>query len=257
MHTIKLIKTYISIYMKKQVVYRFNFSILIADIIMQLTIFTVYSGVFMSIENLNGYSYSDALIILASSQITFALFSFVFGNIFRLGNKYIRNGELTKFMIRPVNLLVQIIFDEIYIGDFGGFIVGVITLIYAIILDPSNINIVSITLYSISILLAVVALLGFFLIMVSLNFISIGTMDIQLIFLRNLNASKYPNTVFPKLIQIVFVFLVPYALMGFVPHQILTKSYNSLIISALIALLFISSGITTFYKLKDKYTAVN
>ncbi len=257
MHTINLIKAYVSLYMKRQVIYRFNFSILVADIIMQLTIFALYSGVFLSIDNLNGYSYSNALIILATSQITFSLFSFMFGNIFRIGNTYIRNGELTKFMIRPVNLLLQIFFDEIYIGDFGGFIVGMLTLIYAIMLDANIVSLASIILYFTSILLAVTILLGFFLVLVSFNFISIGTMDLQLLFLRNLDVGKYPTNIFPKIVQIAFVFFVPFAVMGYIPFQILTGNFVGIAILFAIAVMFLSGGLLMFYKLKNYYNAVN
>lgn len=258
MYSLKLIKKYFELYLKKQTVVKLNFSILIADIIMQLTIFLIYINIFTYVDDISGYTKTDMYLFLGISQVTFSIFSFLFGNIFRLGNTYIREGTLTKMLVRPVNLLLQIFLDDLYLGDLGGLIVGIATIIFAIVTSTTQtFFIMNYIMLFISIILASIILLGFFLILVSANFYSIGTMDLQLLFLRNLNASKYPLIIFPKIVQVIFVFVFPFAVIGFFPKLIFDLKYEYLLLMIILAIIFIFIGLKTFYTGLKNYKAVN
>lgn len=255
--SIQIICKYYGMFIKKQLVYRLNAGILFADIIMQFGGIIVLWAIFANVPDLAGWTYSQTLFFYGFAQVTFSLFSIFFGNIFRLGERYIVRGELSRLLVRPLNSLMQIFLEEVYLGDAGALLVGISLVIYSIIKMDLTITITTILITILLIISAVGVLLGFFLILTSLNFWFIGTMGLQGLVFRTINASRYPLTIYGKGFRAIFTWLIPFGFIGFYPaaYFIEGKFRALTLYSPIMAAIFIFVGYHLWIQGLKKYNA--
>ncbi|WP_427339891.1 ABC transporter permease [Caloranaerobacter sp. DY30410] len=175
------------------------------------------------------YSFSDSL------KLPLVFFLFFFGNIFRLGERYIVRGELSKVLLRPINSLFQICIEEVYLGDAGAFFVGCTLVGVALFKMKISFTITRVIISLILLIVAVFIQLGFFLILTSLNFWFVGVQGFQILILRNINASRYPINIYHKIVQFIFTWVIPFAFIGYYPGlYVITGQLNHVMILSII-----------------------
>jgi len=243
--------------MKSQLIYKLNFSILIADIVMQLGGLILLGVIFEHTKILGGWNVNEAFIIYAIAQINFSIFSFFAGNIYRLSARYIFNGDLNKLLLRPINTLIQICIEELYFGDVGAFLVGIVVLIKHLSISTINFGTEAIFKFIILSLLSFVILTAIFIIFSAINFLFINTQGFQLIILRNINLSRYPSNIFPKTIKMIFTFVIPYTFIGFFPAKGLFNllSFKSIIMLSIFVIFMIFISFKIWNECVKKYNS--
>ena len=121
------------VYLKNQLLsiieYKLDFFIgLLSVFFEQILSLTFISIIFLNIQEIAGWSYSDLLLIFSFSILGRSIHIIFFDNMWVFGSKYIQKGELDRLLLRPINPLFQLIAEKINYQGIGQIIVGSIAL---------------------------------------------------------------------------------------------------------------------------------
>lgn len=135
----------------------------------------------------------------------------------------VRNGDMDRFILRPVDLLTQIL--GLRINFAGLFTMGNATAV--IILSLSKLDLVikfgRIFLFFINIILGVWIRVNFNIACNSFAFIFKTAGSIGTLFYMTQVFGKYPISIYPKAIQVILFTILPHAVISFMPVAILLE----------------------------------
>lgn len=222
----------------KMLAYRMRYYTGIFTYLLYVSInFYIWKGVFSNIKDttLNGYSFPE---ISTYIVIGWLLRSFAFSTIDDEIDSLVSTGNITNFLIRPVNFQFYMFSSATGEAVFRIFMfslpIAITLLFFFPIIPPLNLTY---GLYT-----ALAAFLGFF-IFAQINFM-IGLLSFFLYSIRGLMRAKYffvqicsgllmPLSFFPPLIEKLLICL-PFQAITFIPLQIYLGKYSSTVLPQLI-----------------------
>ncbi|HEY4837822.1 MAG TPA: ABC-2 family transporter protein, partial [Candidatus Acidoferrales bacterium] len=120
-----LLGDYFVQYLKIRVGYRGDFLISVAT----STAATAFAFAFVFIlfrnTNLPGWSFEEIVFLYGFALIPFGFFNILSLNIYEFGNTYIMEGKFDRVLLRPVNSLFQVLFENFRIESFFEAFTGV------------------------------------------------------------------------------------------------------------------------------------
>jgi ABC-2 type transport system permease protein len=174
----------------------------------------------MRFPSLGGWSLDESMFLFSFLFLTYAILIAVFTG-FRDFQEIVYSGELDRFMLRPRGLMFQLISARSdYLATMGHGAVGI--LLFAIASGR-----VGIEWNAVKILYLIAALSGGVLIQGSI-FVFFSCLDLWFIKADNAfsaifwNARRfagYPLSIFPKVVQSLLIFAVPFAFVTYFPAQ--------------------------------------
>jgi len=195
---------------------------------------------------LGNWDYYQTLMILGYSSTSIGLFNIFFINIFSLGSSYIVEGKLDKFLIRPINVLFQLLVERIDLDNISELIIGVFLIVYSALKLGYEINVFLILFSIVFIIFSVFTLLGLFLIFASTNFWLQEKINFIPILYSLFNFSRFPITIFNKKIKLILTFIMPYFYLGYYPVNFLlkidTKYVYTIFYQPILCLIFLTIG---------------
>ncbi|EHY0679235.1 hypothetical protein FZX01_03685 [Listeria monocytogenes] len=235
----------IYIYFKSFSQYRVDFIIGILSVVMQASIGLIFINViYNNIPVIEGWSYNELLLMFGFSSCGIALFIIFFSEIWMIGPKYVARGELTILLTKPLSPLFQIVSQRVKLENMFQFLLGIGAVIYA--LDGANkldpINLLQM------LIMVIVSLLVFFslnLFFATFSFWTINSNNIVFAVYALREYGRYPIQMFPKILQVVLIFIFPFAFTAFYPSiAILSSSLFILLVS------IFASGLLTICAIK-------
>jgi ABC-2 type transport system permease protein len=121
-----------------------------------------------------------------------------------------------------------LVIERFQIEAFGELIVGVALMIYTIPLLNITLTFGTIGLGLLFIILGALIYTSIKLITASIGFWVINSMPIMTTVYNIADFSKYPTTIFPKVIQYTVTYLIPFAFVSFLPATALLNRSNGL-----------------------------
>ncbi len=182
-----------------------------------LTIWVVMSR----IPSLNGWNFNEVLLIYGLVTLAKSINHMFADNLWTLGRQYIRSGGFDRFLVRPIDPLFHLLADRFCHDGIGNFLVGL-----ALVAKASSALGIPWTLGNLFYLFVVVISGGC--IFIALNLLTgvsaFWIMDavpvIRVIFDNHLFA-QYPLTIYPKAINILLTWIIPYGFCSFYPASYL------------------------------------
>ncbi|MDU3181974.1 MAG: ABC-2 family transporter protein [Lachnospiraceae bacterium] len=249
--------------LQKELHYRFNFFVGL------LTIFTGYFSNILffyfiydtGIENISGWTKYHIYILLATIWIVDSIFGGVFFfNLIKIP-KLVKGYDLDYILLKPVNTIFLLTTRNFNFGLFSGVFFGVGLLIYSLLRMSISVNVYNIVFFIISVFLAVIILFSILFIMVtfSLKFVRINGL-IQM-FWTMMDLGKQPSSVYPCVLRIILISVIPALIVYNFPIQFLLKSINPLnihlsivfCINLAVTILIFTYSIRFFYKSIKNY----
>jgi ABC-2 type transport system permease protein len=86
---------------------------------------------FQRIPRLAEWSFGEILFLYGFSLVPFGLFNILSVNLYEFGNEYIMEGKFDRVLIRPVDSLFQVLFENFRIESFQEVCTGLGVVIYA------------------------------------------------------------------------------------------------------------------------------
>lgn len=197
---------------------------------------------FNVIDDIEGYDFYHILLLQGTASLSFGIWHTFFINTISIPH-YIKSGEFTTFLTRPMHPIFFIITDQFDEDGLGDIVYGIITVTIAIMylnINPAYIILILLLSIFTSLIFASISLLGSI-----IAFFTSGYMDLSNIVLDMSFVTKYPTSVFNKTVSFILTYIIPIGLIAFVPTEMILNSLNivkySFIIILVSVLLFIVS----------------
>ncbi len=225
--------------------YRANFIIgALSTVVWQASSILAIWVVMQKVPNLNGWSYDEILLVYGLITLAKSINHMFADNLWTLGRTYIRSGGFDRFLVRPIDPLFHLLADRFCQDGVGNFLVGVALLIKASIA-------LSIQWTLLKAIMLVVAVLSGGGIFIALNLITcvtsfwiVDSVPVTRLIFDNHLFAQYPLTIYPKAINILLTWIVPYGLASFYPASyLLNREMGNLAwISPIVAALLLFFG---------------
>jgi len=252
----KLYLKALSLHLKAELEYKssFLFSFL-SQILVFFTYYFVILSLFTKFDNIKGFSMYEVLLCFAIIQ-----FGFAFNETFARGIDKFENliiqGTFDRLLIRPKNILLQVLCNEADFVKFSRVVQSLIVLVIALIhlnIDWNFLRVVTLFLMLVS---STLIFFGIFLLAASYCFITVQGLEVRNVFTDGGKyMAQYPIGIFRKGFVFFFTFIIPYGFVNYYPLlYFLGKSSNSFYaISPLIVFIYLIPCIFVFYKGVKKY----
>ena len=214
--------------LKSQLEYRLSF---ILTLISQVGVFFTYYfmtvALFQKFDNIKGFTLYEVLLCFSIIHFGFAFNETFFRGIDKF-DKFIIDGSLDRLLVRPRNILFQVICSEMDFVKLARLLQALIVFFIAISHLNIEWNITNIILIIAMFLSSIILFFGIFLLMASYCFITIHGLEV-----RNLltdggkQLSQYPIGIFRKGFIFIFSFIIPYASVNYYPLLYFVGKSNS------------------------------
>ena len=229
MRYLRLHRIFIAQYLKKLMEYKIDFLLGAIGLIFAQAIRLAFIGIiFSQIPALDGWSFEEILFIYGFSLIPKSLDHLFTDNLWMVGFRIVRKGEFDKYLTRPINTLYHVIAENFCVDAFGELFICVLLLAYSI---PA----LGMPFYWYTIPLWIIAAVFATLIYTSLKIITAAIAFwtkasghiIHMLYMVN-DFSKYPVSIYNKVVQNVITYIIPFAFTAYFPASYFLTGENPL-----------------------------
>lgn len=252
----KLYLNSLALHLKSELEYRMSFIIsFLSQILIFFTYYFVIIALFSKFNNIKGFTLYEVLLCFSIIQ-----FGFAFNEVFARGidkfDKLIIEGGFDRLLLRPKNLILQVLCSD---GDFvkvSRLIQAIIVLVIALINLKVEITFLKVICLILMLMASCVIFFGIFLLAASYCFMTVQGLEVRNVFTDGgKHMAQYPIGVFKKGFVFFFTFIIPYAFVNYYPLlYFIGKNDNILYaFSPIIVFLYLIPCFIVFYMGVKKY----
>lgn len=214
----KLYRRYFLIHLKSQMQYKASFFMaFVAQFISSFTAFFAIQFMFSRFNEIEGFTFSEVLLCFSVVLSAFSL-SESFARGFDHFASVISKGVFDRILLRPRNLILQILGATIDFTRLGRLFQALVVLIYAIPTSGVHWTFDKGVLLFLMIICGAVVFTGLFVIYAAICFFTTEGLEVMNIFTDGgREFGRYPFSVYGKNILMIFTFIVPLALFQYYP----------------------------------------
>lgn len=209
---------YFAQFLKMRLAYRVDFAIdLVANLVQAGVQIVILAVLFARVPSLRGWTYEQVLFIYGFSLLPLGLFNIISINLYRFGERYVIEGHFDRVLLRPINPLAQIMFEEFNIAGVNEILVGIGVMAHAgarLGLAWSPLDLALLLLLASS---SALVFTGIFLGLTSVSFWFEDRMGLAPPVYNIIRFSRYPMTIFSPLVRLFLTFVLPFAWVAFYP----------------------------------------
>ena len=255
----KLYLYYLKMHLKSKMQYKISFILsFISQIFVFFTYYFIIIALFQKFNNIKGFTIYEVLLTFAVIQ-----FGYAFNETFARGidhfDKLIIKGEYDRILIRPRNLLLQVLGYEIDYTKICKVLQSIVVLVIAIINIDVIWDINKVITLILMLISSILIFFGIFLIAASYCFVTVQGLEVRNVFTDGgKHMAQYPIGIFNKGFIWFFTFIIPYAFVNYYPLlYVLGRSDNRLyMFSPLLVIIFLLISFIAFKMGSKRYTSV-
>ncbi len=238
-------------YIKTEMEYKFNFwMMIISGVVTKLISLAVPFVIYSNIPSIAGWKAEEIYLIMAYLFISEGLCSVLFQGIWEVPTM-VFNGQFDCILTRPISPLFQVVSYGMGLQGVSVVAFGIVAMLYLLI-RLNIFNIANIIMSLIFIICGTIICMSLYLIGNSIVFWfdSGGKINIPYIASSIGQYAKYPIEIYSKVVQIILLFILPYAFICVVPVLILRGERTILYMFAQagVSLVFFFLARTVFYR---------
>ncbi len=246
----------LKLHLKSELEYKWSF---IMSFVSQIFVFMGYYftilALFAKFKNLQGYTIYEVL-------LTFGIinFGFSFCETFARGvdqfDTLIINGDFDRLLLRPQNILLQVLSSEMQYSKLSRLIQSIIVLVIAIVKLNIEWNILKLITIIFMLISSVVIFLGIFLIAASYCFITTQGLEVRNVITDGgKNAAQYPISIYNKPFRFIFTYIFPYSLINYYPLLYILGKVDNILYAfmPLLVIFYLIPCVLIFNKGSKKY----
>ncbi len=173
--------------------------------------------IFHNVDVLGGLDFTAALLVFALSNLSFALADMVVGHLDQLPD-YIRAGQVDAFYVRPLPLLAQLVTSDLSLRRVGRMSVGVVALVVALTTASISWSWATVALLVLTVASGTAIFAALFTAAGGVQFFLVDGSEFTNAFTYGGSyAAQQSQQVFPNLLRIFWMFVVPTAFVAYVP----------------------------------------
>ncbi|KJS22311.1 MAG: ABC transporter permease [Clostridiaceae bacterium BRH_c20a] len=247
---------------RAQMQYRYAFVMNIVGWMMHYTGMGITIWVLLySFQTLEGWVFWELIFLFALSVLSWSI-SIIFFFHFRTLDQYIVKGTFDRFLVRPIHPFFHFMAMKFDIGAIGQLLFSILAFILAYSKLSLHWSFWKWTVFSGALLGGALIQGG---IMVLISAIAFWTTRSERVFwvimfpLRNL--INYPLSIFPRAIQMVITFILPFAFVNYLPSLLLLNKTDSIFppfwgsLSLLVGIIFFWLSLQVWLKGVNKYNS--
>ena len=224
----KLYFKYFSMQLKSLLEYRKTFIIsCVAQIATSIFSFISILFLFDKFGNVKGYTFDDVIICFSISFLGYALAECFF-RAFDQFDIMLGNGEFDRILVRPRNVILQVLGAKIEFAKFGRAGAALTIFIILLLKRPEIIKGEKIITVLLMIIGTIIIYASLFIIRAGISFFTIQSLEIMNIFTDgSRDLGQYPLNIYQKWVQKFFTYILPLALVNYYPLlYIIDKTSN-------------------------------
>ena len=249
----------LSLHLKSELEYRVNFILsLLSQVLIFFSYYFVIIALFNKFNNIAGFTMYEVLLCFSIIQ-----FGFAFNEVFARGidkfDDLIIAGNFDRLLLRPKNLIIQVLCSESDFVKSARLIQSLIVLVVALINLNINWNIFRVITLILMLISSVIIFFGIFLLAASYCFYTVQGLEVRNVFTDGgKHMAQYPIGIFNKGMVLFFTFIIPYAFVNYYPLLYFIGKNNNLLygFSPLLVTLYLIPCILVFYKGTKRYSSV-
>lgn len=229
-----------------------------SQILVFFSYYFVIIALFSKFDNIKGYTLYEVLLCFGVIQ-----FGYAFCESFARGmdkfDNIIINGEFDRILLRPKNIIIQVLCYDSDYTKVSRLIQSVIVLIIAIIKLNINWTFLKIITLVLMLLSAIIIFLSIFLLAAAYCFITIQGLEVRNVFTAGgKHMAQYPIGIFKKGFVYFFTFIIPYAFVNYYPLMYVLGKNNNLLyaLSPLLVIVYLFPCLIIFYKGTKRYSSI-
>jgi len=212
---------FIAQHLKAMMEYRADFFIgILSFFFIQISGILFLSLIFQHITDLNGWNFEELILIYALFQLPRGIDHLLTDNIWLIP-RYIVLGQFDKYLTKPLNVLYSIISERFQIEAFGELIVGVSLLIYVVPILGIEFTFIDILYVPLLILSGTIIYTSIKLFTATFSFWAKNSNALMVAFYDIAEFTKQPITIYPKGLQFLLKYIVPFAFTSYYPSAYL------------------------------------
>jgi ABC-2 type transport system permease protein len=224
MRFLKVYSIFFKQYLKGLMEYRVDFLIgMFAFLLTQSTGLLFLYIIFQNINALAGFAIEEILLMYGIGLIPKGIDHLFFDNIWLLP-RTVRNGTVDRYLLRPISPLYVYLIERFQPDAFGEIILGVAL----VILTTARLGAMIAWHHMLGLLLIVTIGTLIFtslkLLTASTSFWLKNSYPLMQVTYNISDYTKYPLPIFPKFIQLIMTFVIPFALISYYPMLYMTGS---------------------------------
>lgn len=173
--------------------------------------------VFQQIPTLQGWTLDQLIFIYGFAQIPRGIDHLFTDNIWMVAWRMVINGDFDRYMLRPMNVLFQIIGEKLQPDALGELLVGSILIVRSMMKGVVIIDAVHIFFFILSVLAGALIYTSIKLFFASLAFwVKCSGPFLQTAY-EMADFAKYPSEIYAKPIRFIITWIVPFAFVAYLP----------------------------------------
>ena len=199
--------------------------------------------ILQAIPNLKGYSIAEVGFFYGFSMLPIALDHLFSDEFWLVAYRRVQMGDMDRHFLRPVPIIFQMFAETFQPDGFGEIIVGITMIVVCGINLHATVTFGAILVLIVGAVFGAIIITSFKIAFSSLAFVFKRSGPLLQIIYNFTIYSKYPIAIYPKIIQYLLIFVLPFGLFVSLPvNTLLYGTYNPYLLS----LIIIGVAIATF-----------
>ena len=240
---------YAKLEIKSALEYKVSFILnFISQIFVMFSLYFMIIALFTKFSNINGFTLYEVLLCFGIVQ-----FGFSFNETFFRGldhfEELIINGDLDRYIVRPQNILFQVMSSHVDLVKLSRVIQSFIIIIISLINLNINWNISKIFVLLLMIFSSIIIFFGLFVLMASYCFLTIQGLEVKnLVTDGGKQVAQYPIGIFKKGFALIFTIIIPFAFVNYYPLLFLLGRTNNMLymLSPLVVIIYLIPCLLSF-----------
>ena len=191
--------------------------------------------ILQAIPNLKGYSIAEVGFFYGFSMLPIALDHLFSDEFWLVAYRRVQMGDMDRHFLRPVPIIFQMFAETFQPDGFGEIIVGITMIVVCGINLHATVTFGAILVLIVGAVFGAIIITSFKIAFSSLAFVFKRSGPLLQIIYNFTIYSKYPIAIYPKVIQYLLIFVLPFGLFVSLPvNTLLYGSYNPYLLSLII-----------------------
>ncbi|MBR1390787.1 MAG: ABC-2 family transporter protein [Lachnospiraceae bacterium] len=213
--------------------------------------------VFRQIPMLQGWTLDQLIFIYGFAQIPRGIDHLFTDNIWIVAYRLVVSGQFDRYMLRPMNIFLQVIFERLQPDALGELIVGIILVVASLTKGIVLVDAVRIVLFFVSILAGALIYTAVKLFFASLSFWIKRSGPVLQTAYELANFAKYPTEIYARFVRFIITYVIPFAFVAYLPASYFVKKevnpVSTIGVECLIAVVFFAIAYLVFHRGTKRY----
>ena len=226
---LRLHRIFIAQHMKRLMEYKTDFLLGAIGILISQALQVMFIGIiFSQIPELEGYTFEEVLSIFGFSLIPKSLDHLFCDNLWMVGYAIVRKGDFDKYLTRPINSLYYVLVERFCVDAFGEMLTGILLLGYSIPRLSMAFHWYTIPLALVVVIFATLIYTSLKTMTAAISFWTKASGHITHMLYMTNDFSKYPVTIYNKVVQTLITYVIPFAFTAYFPASYFLTGENPL-----------------------------